>query len=166
MTTSEEQARSSNEQTTEQAGKQAAQSTVAELAVAYAKERQYDEALRYFQKISDLSPEARSYYGLSLAMRRQQLADAVRYCREAVDREPIRGDWYLNLGKVYLACGEKQRAVRAFARGLQAEPRHARLTEAIKRLGIRQRSAIRFLPRTHPINKYLGWLRARFKKVV
>jgi len=158
MTTSEEQ-------TGESIGR-ATETTAAELAVAYAKERQYDEALRYFRKVSDFSPAARSYYGVSLAMRRQQLADAVRYCREAVDREPLRGEWYLNLGQVYLACGEKQRAVRAFARGLQAEPRHARLTDAIKRLGIRQQPAIRFLSRTHPVNKYLGWVRHRIKQAV
>jgi tetratricopeptide (TPR) repeat protein len=162
MTTSEEQAGSSSGR----AIGEAVQSTVAELAVAYAKERQYDEALRYFRKASDLSPEARSYYGLALAMRRQHLPDAVRYCRDAVDREPLRGDWYLNLGQVYLVCGEKPRAVRAFARGLQVEPRHRRLKEAFRRLGVRQRPTIRFLSRSHPVNKSLGWLRSRIRRVI
>jgi tetratricopeptide (TPR) repeat protein len=166
MTTSEEQMESSSERATERARGGTAQSTVAELAVAYAKERQYEEALRYFQKASDLSPEARSYYGFALAMRRQRLADAVRYCREAVDREPLRGDWYLNLGQVYLVCGEKPLAVRAFARGLQAEPGHRRLSQAFKRLGIRRRPVIRFLSRTHPVNRYLGWLRAQIRRAV
>jgi tetratricopeptide (TPR) repeat protein len=162
MTTSEEQTGQSSKRTTEQA----TDATTAELAVAYAKERQYDDALRYFRKVADLSTEARSYYGLALAMRRQELAAAVRYCREAVDREPLRGDWYLNLGQVYLACGEKRRAVRAFNRGLVAEPRHTRLMDAIKRLGIRRSPAIPFLSRSHPVNRYLGRLRARMKQLV
>jgi tetratricopeptide (TPR) repeat protein len=141
-----------------------AQSTVAELAVAYARERRYDDALRYFQKATELTLEARSYYGLTLAMRRQRLADAVRYCREAVDREPMRAEWYLNLGRVYLACGEKRRAVRAFCRGLLVEPRHPWLTEALCRMGLRQRPTIPFLSRSHPVNKYLGLIRYRIKQ--
>ena len=166
MTMSFEQ---SGGQSGEQSGKSikpVSQSVAAELAVAYAKERQYNEALRYFRKASDLSPEARSYYGLALAMQRQKLDEAVHYCREAVDREPLRGDLYHNLGQVHLARGEKQRAVRAFAQGLQAEPRHARLLEAVKRLGIRQRPAVQSLSRTNPINKCLGWVRHRVKKAV
>jgi tetratricopeptide (TPR) repeat protein len=162
MTTSEEKTGQSSKRATEQG----TDATTAELAIAYAKERQYDDALRYFRKVTDLSTEARSYFGLALAMRRQELAAAVRYCREAVDREPLRGDWYLNLGHVYLACGEKRRAVRAFYRGLVAEPRHARLMDAIKRLGIRQSPAIRFLSRSHPFNRYLGRIRARMKQLV
>ena len=141
-------------------------SVTAELAVAYVKERRYHEALRYFRKASTLSSEARSYYGLALAMQRQQLDDAVRYCQQAVDQEPIRGDFYHNLGQVYLARGEKQRAVRTFNHGLQAEPRHARLIEAVKRLGIRQRPTVQSLSRTNPINKCLGWVRHRVKKAV
>jgi len=152
-------------------GGQDAQTTMAELAMAYAKERQYDEALRYFQKIEiRLSPEARSYYGLALAMRRPQLEDAVRYCREAVDQDPLRGDLYYNLGQVYLACGEKQRAVRAFLQGLEAQPRHTRLAEAVKSLGVRQRPAVPVLHRANPVNKCLGWVRhritARMKRAV
>lgn len=162
MTTSEEK----KGQPGKRATGQATDSTTVELAIAYAKERQYEDALRYFRKVADLSTEARSYFGLALAMRRQELAAAVRYCREAVDQEPLRGDWYLNLGHVYLACGEKRRAVRAFSRGLVAEPRHIRLMDAIKRLGIRQSPAIRFLSRSHPVNRYLGRLRARVKQLV
>lgn len=162
---SEEQTDDSIELATGPADTSSAQSTAAELAVAYAKERRYEDALRYFQKASELSLEARSYYGLSLAMRRQRLADAVRYCREAVDREPLRGEWYLNLGRVYLVCGEKRRAVRAFSRGLQAEARHPRLLEAMGQLGVRRQPAIRFLSRTHPVNKYLGLIRHRLRQV-
>ncbi len=140
-----------------------AQTTAAELAVVYVKERRYDDALRYFQQAGVLSPEARSYYGLALAMRRQ-VDDAVQYCREAVDQEPLRGDLYHNLGQVHLVRGEKHRAVRAFLSGLQAEPRHRGLTAALRQLGVREPPPVQFLSRTNPINKYLGWVRHRVKK--
>jgi tetratricopeptide (TPR) repeat protein len=143
-----------------------AQTTTAELGIAYAKERQYDEALRYFQKADLLLPEARSYYGLALAMRRQRLHDAVNYCREAVDQEPLRGDFYHNLGQVHLARGERRQAIRTFTSGLQAEPRHAQLIEVLKRLGARRRPLIPFLSRSNPINKYLGLILYRIKKAV
>ncbi|HTP42825.1 MAG TPA: tetratricopeptide repeat protein [Nitrospiria bacterium] len=164
MTNSEEWMDEVMEEATGTAVGSTPQSTTAELAIAYAKERRYDDALRYFQKAAELSLEARSYYGLSLAMRRQRLADAVRYCREAVDRDPMRGEWYLNLGHVYLACGEKRRAVRAFCRGLLVQPRHPRLTEALSRMGMRKQPAIPFLSRSHPVNKYLGLIRHRISQ--
>jgi tetratricopeptide (TPR) repeat protein len=133
----------------------------AELAIAYAKERQYGEALRYFRRVTTFSPDALSYYGLTLAMCRQQLDDAVDRCRQAVEREPIRGRFYYHLGQVYLARGEKTLAVRTFRLGLKAEPDHPQLVAALKKLGLRQSPVLGFLGRTHPVNKWLGWLRYR-----
>jgi len=136
-----------------------AQTTTIELAIAYTKERKYDEALRYFQQAGVLSPEGQSYYGLALAIRRRDLDGALRHCREALDQEPLRGDFYHNLGQVYLARGEKKKAVQVFFAGLQAAHRHAGLAEALKRLGIRRPPMVPFLSRTNPVNKYLGWIR-------
>lgn len=136
----------------------------AKLAIAYAKDRQYAEALQYFQKVTAFTPEALSYYGLALAMRRQRLDDATEFCRQAIDRDPIRADYYFNLGQVYLARGEKKLAVRALSQGLRVEPRHSPSLDIQKKLGIRQSPTIEGLDRTNPLNRYLGWMRHRVKK--
>lgn len=153
-------------QSSDQSSQPAVQPTqdAAELAIAYAKERQYDEALRYFQKATAFTPEALSYCGLSLAMRRQRLDDATEFCRQAIDRDPVRADFYYNLGQVYLVRGDKKLAVRAFWQGLRIEPAHAQLVAALKRLGVRQRPLVEGLARTNLINRYLGWMRHRVKK--
>jgi tetratricopeptide (TPR) repeat protein len=135
----------------------------AQLAIAYVKERRYDEALRYFQKATAFTPEALSYYGLALAMRRQRLDDAVEFCRQAIDRDPIRAEHYYNLGQVCLARGDKRMAVRAFTQGLRVEPRHARLLAEVQRLGVRRRPVVDGIARTNPINRCLGWMRHRLK---
>jgi tetratricopeptide (TPR) repeat protein len=135
----------------------------AQLAIVYVKERQYAEALRYFQKATAFTPEALSYYGLALAMRRQRLEDAVEFCRQAIDRDPIRAEFYYNLGQVCLARGNKQLAVRTFTQGLRVEPRHAEMGAALQRLGVRKRPIIDGIARTNPINRCLGWMRHRLK---
>ena len=136
----------------------------AKLAIAYAKDRQYAEALQYFQKVTAFTPEALSYYGLALAMRRQRLDDATEFCRQAIDRDPIRADYYFNLGQVYLARGEKKLAVRALSQGLRVEPSHSPSLDVQKKLGIREPPMIEGLSRTNPLNRYLGWMRHRLKK--
>ncbi|MEW6325826.1 MAG: tetratricopeptide repeat protein [Nitrospirota bacterium] len=137
-----------------------------ELAITYAKERQYDEALHYFHRATAFTPEALSYFGLALAMRRQRLDDALELCRQAIDRDPIRADLYFNLGQVHLAREDKKLAVRAFWQGLRVEPSDARLIAALRQLGVRQRPLIEGLARANPINRCLGWVRHRMKKTV
>jgi tetratricopeptide (TPR) repeat protein len=149
-----------------QPGGQTAQVTAeaAELAIAYAKERQYAEALHYFQKVTAFTPEALSYYGLALAMRRQRLDDATEFCRQAIDRDPVRADFYFNLGQVYLARGEKKLAVRVLSLGLRVAPNHAALLTMQGKLGVRQPRTIDGLSRRNPLNRYLGWMRHKMKK--
>ena len=137
---------------------------IIELAVAYVRERQYKEALRYFERVTVLTPEALSFYGMALAMSKQRLAEAVAYCRQAIEREPVRGEFYYHLGQTYLAFGEKREAVRTFKMGLQAEPRHPRLVTILKKLGVRHRCLVGFLRRDHPVNKYLGKARHGLKR--
>ena len=136
----------------------------AELAIVYAKERQYQQALQYFLKVTAFTPDALSYFGLTLAMRRQRLNDAVEFCRRAIDQSPIKADFYYNLGQVHLIRNDKALAVRAFTQGLRLSPNHAALNAAVKRMGIRQRPAIEAVRRGSVINRCLGWMRHRMRK--
>lgn len=70
---------------------------------------------------------------------------------------------YLNLGKTYLAAGYKKAALDVFYKGLAYDYENKDLLREIKKLGARKKPVVGFLPRTHPVNKYLGKLRHRLK---
>ena len=70
---------------------------------------------------------------------------------------------YLNLGKTYLAAGYKKAAMDVFYKGLAYDHEDRDLLREIKKFGARKKPVVGFLPRTHPINKYLGKLRHKIK---
>jgi hypothetical protein len=70
---------------------------------------------------------------------------------------------YLNLGKTYLAAGYKKAALDVFFKGLTYDHEDKDLLREIKKLGARKKPVVGFLPRAHPVNKYLGKLRHRLK---
>jgi hypothetical protein len=67
----------------------------------------------------------------------------------------------LNLADVYKTAGRRDDAVEALQAGLKFARRDVRLTIAMNKLVPRRRPVLRFLGRTHPINRQLGILRHR-----
>lgn len=130
--------------------------------------REFVEALVYFEASMQLVQRASaappmkylSYYGLCLAMATGRLSEAMEICEEAVEAEFYNPDLYLNLGRVYLKAGDRSKAFGAMVGGLQLNPRHPGLIRAIRRLGLRRRPTVRFLARTHLVNRLLGKLLA------
>ncbi len=126
------------------------------------------EALAFFEASIDLTrgasalPPMRclSYYGLCLAMASNRLKEAREICERAVQTEFYNPELYLNLGKVYVRCGDRRRAFSTFVRGLQLNRRHMGLIRQIRNLGFRRRPVLRFLKRAHPLNRLLGRLLA------
>lgn len=102
----------------------------------------------------------RSWYGLALAIVRQQFTGAVEMARGAIRQEFYNPDLYLNLARIYLAFDFKAEAIRYLKRGLMIDPESVSLQQCLVELGIRRRPAIRFLPRAHPANRILGRLQA------
>lgn len=100
-----------------------------------------------------------SYYGLCLAMASDRVGEAREICESAVEAEFYNPDLYLNLGRVCLRARDRAAAFGALIRGLQLNPRHAGILKEIRRLGIRRRPVLRFLDRSHPLNRVLGRLR-------
>lgn len=131
--------------------------------------RHFMEALAYFEaamelrrRAGDLPPmKCLSYYGLSLAMVSDRLPEATEICQGAVNGEAWNPDLYRNLGRVYLKTGDRAQAFTTFVRGLQIDRRHRGLLEEIHGLGFRRRPLLRFLSRRHPLNRFLGRVRAR-----
>ncbi len=112
-------------------------------------------------------PVLLSYYGCLTAMVNNDPGKGIRLCKQALKmlREsfPFGGDrfypvFYLNLGRAYLAGGEKQEAITIFKRGLRVDPKSKDLLAELRKLGTRKPPPVAFLDRENPINKHIGLL--------
>lgn len=107
------------------------------------------------------NPRFRASYALALALVKGQFLGAAELARAAVRQEFYNPDLYLDLARIYLAFGMKAEGIRYLRRGLMIDPAHEALQSELRRLGVRRRPPIRFLPRHHPLNRWLGKLRYR-----
>lgn len=121
------------------------------LADAYAS-RQYDAK----------AAQGLSYYGLCLALVQKKYKPAVELCRKAIELQFYDGAHYENLARVYVAAGQRKKAVDAADEGLKILPEHEGLLALRRELGFRARPAVPFLSRENPLNQMLG--RARHSK--
>ena len=106
---------------------------------------------------SQQSPIIRSYYAVCLAKERDEQQKALTLCIEAIEEEPWNSMHYLNLGKVYLASGDKHAAIKAFRNGL-LHGKNQLIAEELNRIGWRDLPVFTDLPREHLLNKYFGKL--------
>jgi tetratricopeptide (TPR) repeat protein len=113
-----------------------------------------------------------SYYGCLEAILNKSYIYGIETCLKALkivkDRIPFGHEFfypvlYLNLGRTYLAAGNRKKAIEAYQKGLVFDNENKDLLQEIKKLGIRRNPAVRFLPRSHPINKYIGMILHRLK---
>jgi tetratricopeptide (TPR) repeat protein len=109
-------------------------------------------------------PRAISWYGLTLALVEKNWSLAIGYCDQAArspNPEPI---FFLNQARVHLALSQRERAVRALTRGLEAFPDDPALRLAQETMGTRHRPMFSFLPRGNVLNIWLGRLRHRLTR--
>ena len=136
---------------------------VIENGLEMARDGRYEEALSIFEE--DLCftqhPTATSYYAVSLANVEGNYDKAISLCLMAAEKEFYNPEIYLNLGRVFLLNGQKAVAVRAFRKGLKYDNCNMGLLVEMKRLGLRKRPVITFLPRQNLFNRCLGRLVAR-----
>jgi tetratricopeptide (TPR) repeat protein len=107
-----------------------------------------------------------SYYGLGLGHSEGMWAEAERLCHKAICRGRRQAQLYLNLAEVYLATGRRQAAADTLGQGLHYLPHDARLQMEFGRLMLRRPPVVRFLPRTHAVNRHLGTWRHTFLRHV
>ncbi|HEY7745425.1 MAG TPA: tetratricopeptide repeat protein [Desulfuromonadales bacterium] len=114
-------------------------------------------ALVHFEDAArrDDSPLVRSHLAFCLAKERRQMNKAAVLCNEALQEEPGNPVHYLNLGRIYLLAGQKNRAIQTWRRGLKVG-RNPHISLELRRLGQRKPPLLRALGREHPVNKYLG----------
>jgi tetratricopeptide (TPR) repeat protein len=103
--------------------------------------------------------KVRSWYGLCVGLTQRDFDSAVALCQSAAKQEFFNPDLYLNLARLYLGFGFKAEGVRYLRRGLMIDPAHNAILQALRDLGDRSPPVLRFLPRRHPINRWLGAVR-------
>ena len=100
-----------------------------------------------------------SFFGLSLALVQKKYKTAIDLCKRAIDLEFYNGDHYANLTRVYMAMGNRKKAIETAEAGLKVLPDHDALIKVRRELGVRSRPSVPFLDRAHPINVSLGQAR-------
>ena len=133
--------------------------TPIEIAIAAAREEDYLRAMTLFLDIygTEDAPPIRtpkdasglSYFGMTLALMQKKF-------KVAIDLEFYNGDHYANLARVYIAAGNRKKALETLEQGLRLAHEHPYLIEVRKSMGVRARPAVPFLDRSHPINVTLG----------
>ena len=84
---------------------------------------------------------------------------AIDLCKRAVELQFYSADHHANLARVYVAAGNRKKALESVEAGLRIHPEDGRLIAVRKSLGIRKRPAVPFLDRSNPINVSLGMAR-------
>ena len=140
-----------------------------EQAIATAREEDFLRALTMFLDIygTQDSPPLRtpkaaaglSYFGLALALVRKEYKPAIDLCKRAIDLEFYNGDHFANLARVYVAAGQRKKAIEIAEQGMKLTPDNDYLAEVRAWMGARARPALPFLDRTNPLNVSLGQAR-------
>lgn len=120
-----------------------------------------DKALRAFEKAYKEDKENAdymSYFGMCKAVRGGEIGLGLELCTRAIKKEFFKAEFYMNLGKVYLAAGNKKGAIKVFLKGLKFDPQHEDMNRLLIELGFRNKPIIQGLDRANPVNKFLGIL--------
>ncbi len=104
-----------------------------------------------------------SYYGLSRAQAFGANAQTIQACETAARRDFFNPDLHLNLGRVYLLAGKTTKALASFERGLALAPSHNGLLSEFRKIDRRAAPPFGLVSRSHPLNKWLGRLRASMR---
>ena len=84
------------------------------------------------------------------------MPDGARFCEIAIQKEPYQAEHYAILARIWIAGRNRLKTVQAIDRGLKEVPNAQILLELRGEIGWREKSAVGFLPRNHPVNVTLG----------
>jgi len=139
-------------------------------AIALTKNEEYLRALTLFidayggeeppsPMLSSKTAAGLSYFGLCLALMERKFKPAIDLCKRAIELQFYNVDHYANLARVYVAAGNRKKAIEAVEQGLKPHPEDETLLKVRKQLGVRAKPPVPFLDRAHPINVTLGQAR-------
>lgn len=119
-----------------EAAKIQAQTSFKHGLIAFDKQ-EFPRAELYFRASVKLNPEVakyRSYLGVAIASQGKEFKEAESHCNKAIEMEIYNPEHYVNLGFVYAAKGEKQKAKDQFEHALEWNPGHARARRGLREL--------------------------------
>ena len=127
-------------------------------------QKNYLAALGYFERAYSLqkTPLAASYFALCIATERGKISDAITLCSEAIEQDPQDPRHYLNLAKIYLKAKRKPECLETLRKGL-AQGEEAEIRSLLEAVGVRKTPILFFLPRSHVLNRYLGYILSRLR---
>jgi tetratricopeptide (TPR) repeat protein len=139
-------------------------------AVALTKAEEYLRALTLFLEIygseeppspmlSSKTATGLSHFGLCLAMMQRKFKPAIDLCKLAIELQFYNADHYANLARVYVAAGNRKKAIDAIEQGLKSHAEDETLLNVRRQLGVRAKPPVPFLDRAHPLNITLGQAR-------
>ena len=103
--------------------------------------------------------EGLSFFGLCIALISKKYKTAIDLAKRAIDLQFYNGDHYANLTKIYVAAGNRKKALETAEAGLKLLPEHDGLLATRQSLGVRARPAVPLLDRGNAINVSLGQAR-------
>ena len=121
-------------------------------------------ALSHFEKAIQTcpTPVVQSYLAVCIAAERGQVGHGIALCNEAIAAAPGDPVHYLNLARILLKAGRKPEALAALRRGRAAGELPA-IQALLDKQGNRRPPLFTALPRSHPLNRYLGLLLVRLR---
>ena len=128
---------------------------------ASAARKHLEEALQ----ICPQHPAYLSLYGLCVAIDAEDFDSARRICEKAVKMNPSDPVNRVNLGKVFRLQGDNGSAYEEFLAAWQLDRLHPAPAAELTRMGIRRPPVLRFLPRSHWANIFLGRLRSQLLRI-
>jgi hypothetical protein len=98
-------------------------------------------------------PQGLSSYGLCLSRIEHKNKLGVELCERAMLLQPSDMSHRANLVRLYAAAKNRRKAIEALERGLRQKRKDAKLLLVRDEIGYRKSPSLRFLRRTHPLNK-------------
>ena len=118
------------------------------------------------------SPPLLSLYGYLTVKVKKNYRKGLLNCNKAIElvrhRVPfnpalVYPNFFLNLGRAYVAAGDRKHAVDTFMKVLYVDETNTLVRMEMQRLGTRKKPFIAFLRRSHPFNKYAGLFICRLR---
>ena len=107
---------------------------------------------------------ALSYYGLCLAHSQGNYQEGARFVHIAIHNEPMVGEHYLVLAKLWKHVRNRRKMVDAIQKGFEASPRYLPLRRFAQEVGLRKDPVLPFLSRNNTLNQALGRLRTKMER--
>ena len=135
-----------------------------ELGKAYLKEKNFQEAVNYLRKAliyykdnpNQTPGVLLSSYGYVTAIGEKKLKEGIAFCKKGLTRKDQAPEHYLYLAELYLLNRQNGEAYKTVEEGLRIFKNNPRLSDKIKEFGLRKKSPVPLLDRSHPVNKVIG----------